>query len=156
MANALTAYQKRSKLGFWDQEVYVALINAARLQLQLGYDADEVLQTFAEASTVCPQRAEAFHDSARLLRSLNRFKEGYALASKAEQSVDTLPTEGLFLENWIYEYGMQDELSVLAYHTERYEESLRLSIDLLSLNDLPADYRKRIASNARFALGKLS
>jgi hypothetical protein len=67
-----------------------------------------------------------------------------------------LPTEGLFLQSWIYEYGLLDELAVNAYWVERYKECLKACELLLREGKCPADMRERVQENARFAREKLS
>jgi glycosyltransferase involved in cell wall biosynthesis len=150
---ALAAYLARAELGFWDQEVFVSLLNAARLMEALGRDPDQTLAAYARAGAACPTRAEAAHDAARLCRRLDRFEQGYAFAHPARGLGP--PADALFVETWIYDFGLQDELSIHAYWTGRYRQSLDAALRLLSRETLPAGYRERIAANARFAFDRL-
>jgi hypothetical protein len=68
----------------------------------------------------------------------------------------TQPTIGLFLEPWIYEYGLLDEYAVNAYWIGRYDESLAACERMLRENKCPPDVRARIEQNAAFARAKLA
>jgi FkbM family methyltransferase len=150
---ALGAYLRRAGQGFWDQEVYVSLLNAGRLMEALGHPVDVVLGVYRAANAACAGRAEAAHAASRLCRQHDRFAEGYAFASAA---LDTrAPAAGLFVENWIYDYGLADEFAVHAYWTERYRDCLSACDRLLAEGRMPADMRPRIEANRRFAVEKL-
>ena len=66
-----------------------------------------------------------------------------------------MPDAGLFVESWIYDYGLLDELGVNGYWSGRYRESLDSCLRLLGSFALPADQRERIMRNAQFGFGKL-
>jgi glycosyltransferase involved in cell wall biosynthesis len=151
---ALKNYLERAKLGFWDEEIYWSLCHAAGIKHALGHPLDEVLATYARASGVCRRRAEAFHSASRLCRENNRFKEGYKLASRGLAVPQ--PSLGLFLEPWIYEYGLLDEFAVNAYWIGRYDECLEACERLLEEGKCPGEMRERVERNAAFAREKLA
>ena len=83
----------------------------------------------------------------------NKFHLGYMIA---RQGIEIKAPEGaLFLEPSVYNYGMLDEFSVVAYWAGRYSESLDASRKLLKLKNLPEGYPERIQRNAQFALEKM-
>jgi glycosyltransferase involved in cell wall biosynthesis len=151
---ALENYLIRTDLGFWDQEVFISLYEAGRLKEQLGYPVDDILAILRKASEACSARAEALHAASRLCRVNKRFAEGYEFACRGLKI--PLPAGGLFLESWIYEYGLLDELAVNAYWVERYKECLEACERLLREEKCPANMRERVEQNARFARKKLS
>ena len=61
------SYQERAKLGFWDQEIFISLYRCANIKAELGYDADDVIQSYfrpialsrAEPRRCTTQRASA-------------------------------------------------------------------------------------------------
>ena len=59
------------------------------------------------------------------------------------------------MEDWIYDYGLLDELAVCAYWTERYAECVAACDRLLSEGKLPADKRDRVRKNRDFAVSEL-
>ncbi|AWN48661.1 glycosyl transferase [Methylobacterium terrae] len=151
---AAAAYLRRAALGHWDQEVFWSLYQAGHLLAALGRPPDTVLATFARASAACPSRAEAAHAASRFCRSLERFAQGAALAEPALALA--APPGGLFVESWIYAYGLRDEFAVNAYWAGRHRESLEACLTLLAGEALPAGDRARVGANARFALDRLS
>src|SRR4051812_6344675 len=151
---ALAAYLKRAELGYWDQEVFVSLYKAGQLMEALGRDAETVLATYARASAACRARAEAAHAASRLCRLLGRFAQGCDLAEPV--LAVPAPLGGLFVESWIYEYGLRDEFAVNAYWAGRHRDCLDVCLTLLAQETLPEGYRDRIAANARFALERLN
>jgi GR25 family glycosyltransferase involved in LPS biosynthesis/glycosyltransferase involved in cell wall biosynthesis len=150
---ALRHYLARGEMGFWDQERFMSLYEAARLQEALNYPVDDVLATYRKAADACPSRAEALHGASRRCRLSGRNAEGYDYARRG--LAIPYPEGGLFVEKWIYEYGLLDELAVNAYWAGRYRESLEASFNLLGGEKLPQADRERVGANARFALSKL-
>ena len=149
---ALKTYLDRANLGGWDQEVFLSLLGAAFLKEALGYSTDEVLSAYTKAAAACPTRAEALHDAARFCRQKGFYERGYEFATKG--LAIAYPTDALFVCDWIYQYGLLDELAVCAYWTERYDECVSTCDRLLSEGKLPADMRDRVLENKNFAAGK--
>jgi hypothetical protein len=106
---ALDNYLIRADLGYWPEEVFVSLYFAAKLQDELGFPEDEVLSTFKRATDAVPSRAEGLHGSARYCRSKGRNEEGFQFARRGAEIAK--PPSGLFVEDWIYDYGLLDELA---------------------------------------------
>jgi glycosyltransferase involved in cell wall biosynthesis len=150
---ALETYLKRAPLGIWPQEVFVSLLNAARLKETLSYSNDEVISAYIKATSACPTRAEALHGAARFCRNKGIYERGHELATKG--LAITYPKEALFVEDWIYAYGLLDELAINAYWTGRYEECVNVCDRLLSEGKLPTDQHERVLKNRNFAVGKL-
>jgi hypothetical protein len=99
--------------GYCHQEMFVSLYQAANLEADLAYDADDVLATYSRAHDVRKDRAEALHAAARYCRVKERFERGYKFAQRALGMKS--PRDGLFLEQWIYDYGVLDEYAATAY-----------------------------------------
>jgi glycosyltransferase involved in cell wall biosynthesis len=151
---ALEAYLARAEMGFWDQERYIALYQAALLKADLDYPPDEVIAAFERSTGLCPFRSEALHAASRYCRYKGRNEEGYQLAKRG--LAVPRPSGSLFGEPWIYDYGLLDELSVNGYWSGHYKESLRACLDLLEKPETPADMRARVIGNARFCTDRLS
>lgn len=155
---ALEAYLKRAEFGFWVEEVFTSLYWAAKLQEALERPFDEVMATYLRAADTLPKRAaEALHGASRYCRLSKRYKEGYEAAKRAISKENGSPgdaPEGLFVAEWIYEYGLLDEFAVNAYWTGAYRECLEACLNLLGNRSLPEAQRERIISNAKLAAGK--
>lgn len=150
---ALEAYRRRAEQGLWQQEVFVSLLRAARLMEELGYPDDQVIEAYLEAHRADRERAEPLHDAARLCRNRQRFRQGYDIAKRGVNL--KAPAEALFVERWIYDYGLLDELAVNAYWIGKYDECLRTCRRVLATSAVPVDQRPRIEANANFAREKL-
>ncbi len=108
---------------------------------------------YLRASDAAPNRAEALHGASRLCRNARRHQQGYEIAKRGLGL--TAPPDGLFVEPWVYDYGLLDEFAVAAFWAAHYRESLDACLQLLANTALPDDYRDRLAGNARFALENL-
>ena len=134
---ALEAYLKRARLGHWQQEVFLSLLNAAKLKEALSYSDDEVIAAYTEANAACPTRAEALHGAARFCRDKGIYEQGYQFATKG--LTIPYPKDALFTQDWIYEYGLLDEFAINAYWTGRYAECVDACDRLLSEGKLPTE-----------------
>lgn len=153
LAGALPVYLKRAEQEFWAEERFVSLYEAARIKARLSHPAPEVLGLFLAAYELCPARAESLHGAMRFCREQNLFHQGYLLGKHAVALAK--PAEGLFLEDWIYQYGLFDEFAVLAYWSGHFFESSTYAERLLQEPYLPETERARVVANLRFAQEKL-
>ena len=150
---ALQNYLARAELGFWQEEVFESLLNAARIKEALGHPEQEVIETYLRATNAVPTRAEALHGASRFCRNRNRFEEGYQLAKRG--LVISQPSGALVVEPWIYEYGLLDELAVNGYWSGHYQDCLNACETLLASGKCPPNERDRVTANADFARQKL-
>ena len=146
---ALKIYLERARLGNWYQEVFMSLLHAAKLKEELEYSNDEVIIAYMEATTACPTRAEALHGAARFCRNKGIYERGYQFA--VQGLTIAYPNDALFIEDWVYEYGLLDELAINAYWTARYAECVDVCDRLLGEGKLPSDQRERVLKNKDFA-----
>jgi glycosyltransferase involved in cell wall biosynthesis len=140
---AMHWYKERVKSGGWIQEIYYSLYQIARLKEMLQYPEDEIIQSYMIAFESLPQRIEAIFGAVLFCRKVNRFNQAYILAKYAQ----TIPKvyEGLFVENWIYEFAIEDELSVCCYHVGKFKEGKELTQKLIS--KVPEEHKKRFIHN---------
>jgi len=150
---ALRHYVARAEQGFWIEEVFCALYQAAQLTQGLDRPEQEVLDAYARATAAAPWRAEALYHAARFCRLKERYADGFALARQGLTLAK--PGGGLFIEDWIYQYGLLDEFAVSGYWAGHYQESLEASERLLREVLAPEADLARIAANAEFARTKL-
>jgi hypothetical protein len=149
---ALEHYLQRTEQGFWIEEIYVSFLEAGNLMAALDRPFQEVVAVFERATQAVPTRAEALHAASRYCRDRSRNVEGQEYARRG-LNINKPP--GLFVQGWVYDYGLLDEFSVNAYWTGAYRESLDACIKLLTSDKLPGHMVQRVATNARFASDKL-
>jgi len=149
---ALRHYLARAGQGFWQSEVYVSLLNAARLREGLEHVEQQVLDAYRAAREASPDRAEASHGAARYCRLRNQFELGFQFA---KSGIGLAVPTGLFVEPWVYQYGILDELAINAYWAGHYREAVDACEIILSETKIPNDQRPRVIANANFARRKL-
>ena len=100
---ALTTYLERARLGSWYQEVFVSLLNAARLKEALDHAGEDVIAAYSEATASCPTRSEALHGAARTAETRACTERGYGFAVQGPGSCvpdRRLVRRGLDLRVW--------------------------------------------------------
>ncbi|MCJ2069714.1 glycosyltransferase family 2 protein [Methylobacterium sp. J-030] len=152
-ANALKYYSRRAEQGIWDEEVYISLLSVAYIMEAANEPVHKILAVYDRAIATRPDRAEARHGASRCCRGKRRFVEGFHYAEAGLPT--TMDSAGLFIQNWIYQYGLRDEHAVNAYNTGQFRACLTSCLDILGKPDIPADVRARIARLAREALSKM-
>jgi glycosyltransferase involved in cell wall biosynthesis len=151
---ALKAYLDRANMGGWDGEIYVSLFESIRACTRLGSDVfDRAKDCCERAESLNTGRCEALHAMSFLCRQLGKNKEGMEVARRGLDR--PMPNGGLFLEPWIYQFGLKDEFAINAYWAGHYLESLEANIALLASAATPPNMVKRLADNANVSLDKL-
>lgn len=150
---AIEVYKKRIDLRGWDQEVFWSLLQVGMLQELTGESKDTIVKTYIRAFEFRPQRAEPLYRIANLYRREGNFVRGYDYAAKglALRDCDDI----LFVENWIYQYGLLLEYSICAYWIEKYHEAFLASHLLLAQEKLPVHIRECVEKNLEWIQKKL-
>jgi glycosyltransferase involved in cell wall biosynthesis len=146
---ALAVYLQRASMPGWIEEAYVALLNAARLTARLERPVVETLDLWKRAIALVPTRAEAYHGAAAVCRRNGCQHEALAFARRG---LGRRQPEGLFIEPWVYGWGLLDEYAIAAYWAGLPAESWLAARTILEHDDVDAVNRKRIEKNAAFAM----
>lgn len=150
---AIEYYEKRIKMGGWGEEVFWSMLQVARLREQLNEDPKKVEESYFKAFKYRPIRIEPLYYLVNKYRQAGVYQKGYDIASVAIQM--KRPQDTLFVETWIYDYGMLFEYSICAYWIGKYQESLNACDRLLANQDLPPLFRQYTIQNRMFAFDKL-
>lgn len=150
---SLEYYLKRTTMGFWTEEVYVSYYNVATLMKELNYPQSEILFTFMKGHEIFPSRGECIHGALQYCRIHGLNQLGYILGKQA--IAITKPDVALFSENWIYDFGILDEFSIVSFYSGNFKESKESCERLLSENKIPHHYYDRVKGNLQFALDRL-
>lgn len=136
-------YDRRAAMGGWDEEVYYSRYQAGLLRRSI----EGLLLAFEG----CPRRGEALYEALGLMRQQEMWRTAHALATYG-RDLEMPADHVLFLEPWIYDWGLKFEYSITSYWVGDPEASLRMSETLLGRTDLPEAFRTAAEQNA--ALGR--
>lgn len=150
---ALEWYKKRVEMGGWDQEVYCAMHEVARMKKELDMPPEEFISDFFKAHQYRPTRAEPLYAIAHHYRTKGEYLHGYLIANLA-YSIPP-PNDILFVRKWVYDWGIPIELAVCAYWIGKYDECKQISLKLLDNPHLPKHVRKTAKDNLAIANQKL-
>ncbi|MFF5976434.1 glycosyltransferase [Streptomyces sp. NPDC012769] len=151
---AAALYERRAAMGGWGEEVYYSLLQAGVLAAEAG-DWATGQDSLVRAWEARPQRLEACYELVSRLRRMNRHHAAHAIVS-AVLDRDPPAEDLLFLQPWVYRWGLLFEYSITAYWVGDHEASLAACDRLLGLPDLPALYREQTRANREFAVAKLA
>ncbi|MFG2334643.1 glycosyltransferase [Streptomyces sp. NPDC048604] len=150
---AVELYERRAAMGGWAEEVFYALLQAGILTADAG-DWPAATELLTRAWEARPQRLEACYELASRLRKMKRHHLAHAIVSAV---VDRgRPDDILFVQPWVYRWGLLFEYSITAYWVGDFAASLTACDRLLALPDLPEAYRRQTRTNREFAVRQLS
>ncbi|GHJ92685.1 glycosyl transferase [Streptomyces sp. NE5-10] len=150
---AIGLYERRAAMGGWGEEVYYALLQAGVLAAEAG-DWPAGQDALVRAWEARPERLEAVYELASRLRVVGRHHAAHALLTAVLDR--PAPAEDLlFVQPWVYRWGLLFEYSVTAYWVGDHAASLAACDRLLDLPDLPAPYREQTLANREFAVREL-
>lgn len=150
---AIKNYQKRVDMGGWDQEIFWSLFQIALIQQHINSPTDTVIESYMKAYEYRPSRVEPLYYLASIYRNQGNPQAGYNAAFLGL----TMPKsqDVLFVEHWMYDYGLLFELSISAYWIEKYTEALLASNLLLANPNLPTHIREAVERNLVWIRSKL-
>ncbi len=150
---ALETYLKRSKMGYWSEEIYVSLHQSGNLMRDLGYTKETILQTYMDAVEVNPNRGESLYSYLYYCRINALHQQGFIIGKHAINLEH--PQGCLFTESWVYDYGILDEFSIVAFWSGNYKESKEACEKILNKNNIPDHIRERVKQNLQYSEDRL-
>jgi glycosyltransferase involved in cell wall biosynthesis len=150
---SLARYLERANQGYWIEERFISLYEAAKLKIRLRHSEAEVIQTFLSAYEIMPNRAEPLHGAMRYCREKKKSQQAYILGKQA--MTIAYPETGLFVERWVYDYGILDEFSIAAEWAGHYQEAFEACLKLIVRRSAPVSEMPRIIKNMNFIIEKL-
>lgn len=152
--NALKYHTKRAEMDDCPEEIFLSKLHIARLQDKLGMDAQTVEKSYKSAYFYRPTRFEPLYDLVNKARLKDNFQKGYNIARLALDL--PYPNDTLFVETWIYDFGLLFEYSICAYWIGEYQECLTACDKLLKVQNMPKNYLDAVKRNREFAVAKVS
>ncbi|MEU3094177.1 glycosyltransferase [Streptomyces sp. NPDC006967] len=150
---AVRLYERRAEMGGWDEEVYYSLLQAGILRARSG-DWPRAMDALTRAWETRPQRLEACYEMASRLRAMRRYHAAHAVVSAGLGRRQ--PDDLLFVQPWVYQWGLLFEFSISAYWVGDLAGSVRACDELLSNPGLPDRYRGQTLANREFATRRLT
>lgn len=144
---AIRTYRRRVELGGWGEEVFCANLEEGRLRS--ATDLDEAIPVLLEAWERRPSRAEPLHVLAAAHNAAGRFATAHMFAGRGLELA--YPADILFVERWIYEWGLRVERARAAAALGWDEEAREDLVEVLALPGLPAHVEKHV----RASVGRL-
>ncbi len=144
---ALQRYEQRAAMSPWDPEVHWSLYQVGVLNEQLGRPREVVVASYQRAYQSLPSRAEPLFRLASYYNQLGDFFSAYLVAQHA--LAIPMPREAMFLETWIYDFGLLFEFAASAASLGKHEEAKAACVQLLLKPNLPAPFREVVEKNLR-------
>lgn len=150
---AITLYERRAEMGGWPEEVYYALLQVGVLRAGSD-DWPGAMDAFSRAWEARPQRLEACYELAARLRKLGRYRLAHSIVRAGLGQRQ--PADLLFVQPWVYRWGLLFEFSITAYWVGDFTASLQACDRLLAMPDVPDAYREQTRANRTFAAQRLA
>ena len=148
LERALAAYRHRATMGGWDEEAWQARYQAAQLVERVGKAPAEIQRAYLEAFNARPSRAEPLVRLARWHRQRQEWPLALLFARTA--AAIPRPRDQLFVEDTVYAWQADDELSIAAWHAGAFDEGRRAIERLLAGRRFPESEANRVEKNASY------
>lgn len=141
-------YYKRAKIGGWGEEVYYSYLQIGIAKMRLEYDFWDFMPDLLHAYIVRPGRLEALFNLIRYCRLNKMANLGYHLGKMAEKN--KYPTDYLFIDRSIHEWGFIDELALCSHQVGDIELAYKLGQRLVDEKKYPDRDKERIERNFQY------
>lgn len=112
--DAIKWYDRRIAAGGWDEEVFQAAVYKAHAYKDIGKEAEFVAGLW-KAYSMRPSRAEPLYDLAKYYREKPDMQAAGLAAAETGLSIP-MSKDKLFVNEFVYEAGLRDEVAVCAYY----------------------------------------
>ncbi len=137
-------YTARIKMGGWHEEVWYSKFMIAECYEAMGR-WDDALHWYLDAFQYDPKRAEPIHNIVKHYRINGEHQLAYLFAKQG--SAIPFPKDALlFVSHPIYDYGFDEEMSIIAYYTPFKDDGYQ-AVNRLILNKEAPAHIKNIAYN---------
>lgn len=151
---SLEYYEKRAKMGGWDEEVFWSLYQMAMLKQYLNTNPNVFIEAYYKAFAFRPSRAEPLYYLANYYRSIGKYYEGYCLAKYGLTL--KMPDEMLFVDKWVYDWGLQTEKLICSWYVGNYDEALAAALCILDVPHAPLQLRQDVEHQLQLIYEKLA
>lgn len=146
-------YKQRSVMKGWEEEIWYSKYQIARLSEIQGNPWQQPLTEYLDAYEFRPTRVEPLYRICSHYRATNEHNLAKLYGEVALNK--SYPDDLLFIEKWIYDYALYDEMSIVYYYTKEYSKSVTLCKRVLS-TVVDMSIVNRVKNNLRLAQEKLN
>lgn len=139
---ALKYYEQRIKMGGYKEEIYWSKVQRGLLQEALKKDRAQIIESYQKAFKYNPSRIEPLYHLSKVYKEDKNYDLAYQTARKGLMITGSV--DMLFVEQWIYDWGLLFEFTIDAYLSKHYTEALLASQLLLTKQNLPSDLREAV------------
>lgn len=150
---SIELYERRAQMGGWEEEIYYALLQVGVMKAEAD-DWPGAMDAFTRAWNSRPERMEACYELASRLRLMGQYHPAHVFASAGMDRA--MPRDLLFVQPWVYRWGMLFEFSITAYWVGNLQASVAACDSLLSISDLPHVYRAQTIANRQAAMQRIA
>jgi glycosyltransferase involved in cell wall biosynthesis len=143
LEEAKAAFNKRCQMTGFEEEVFLSKLEIAQIESMLSKDLKKIKQAFLSAYLERPHRAESIYYLVEKLKAEKEFETGFELARLRLQA-SMKPVDELFVQGWIYDFGLLLQYALCAMELNRYAEAIHACNQLLQSSNLPQMERERV------------
>ena len=151
---AIEVYERRIMLGGWYEEIYYSMKRIGDAYTKLGYSNEKIETAYMRTYNSFKHRSEPLYCLARYYRLKGDFERAYKFG-KLGITIPFPKDDLLFVDRYVYDYALKDELSISSYYVGNYLESSKLCSSILELSSIPQDVVQRTKQNLELANNKL-
>lgn len=154
---AIEAYRKRAEMGGLQEEVFISLLEMAKLLELQERPREFVVKAYLNAYEYRPTRPEPLYHLGRFLRLGHGEHPRRAFAAMVLRDAMLLPktNDYLYVDHEIRAWRAMDEYAINLFWLGRHEEALRLAEDLLKNPTVPSSELPRLKANLDHSLRAL-
>ena len=155
---AIEYYKKRVELGGWYEEVWYSYYAIGTCYQRLG-NMESAVYYWLMAYNVIPKRLENLYKVIHHYRNLGKNELAYEYYRIADNKRKLLPKtpDFLFLENDVYDYKLDYELTIIGYYCNSYKYDLsKICMQILAKSGIESWMSNNILSNYKFYSPKLA
>lgn len=148
---AVEMYGQRATMGGFEEEVWYSIMSQARCHRELG-EIHHFVQLMAVAIDKRPTRAEPFYELARYFRAVG----SHAICTLLAEAGLRIPypeDDVLFIEPFVYRFGLIEEISIAAFYSQDPEQWSRgkwACLHLIENSATPPAQREQAERNLKF------
>ncbi|MBI5345790.1 MAG: FkbM family methyltransferase [Chlamydiae bacterium] len=151
---AIKNYEKRSLMKGSEEEIFWSLYSIAKLQESMNLPQDTVINGYCKAFQYRPSRAEPLYQLGRYYDKIGNYCMAYLVLKNA--TIIPLSKDCLFVESWMYDFGILFELSNALYLLNDFIQANIGYTQILAKPNLSEAFRNMVVNNLLLIRSKIN